>query len=103
MGLFSYVYYSSIIREHHVSVGSVLQTVVTHLSVEDQLELYRELTRFLVGQGVKVWEGAQSKKGRNKKKEREKETEAKGDPYTYLFAGSQLNAICDSNSEMMGC
>lgn len=54
MGLFSYVYYSSIIREHHVSVGSVLQTVVTHLSVEDQLELYRELTRFLVGQGVKV-------------------------------------------------
>lgn len=54
MGLFAYVYYSSIIREHHVTVGSVLQTVVTHLTVEDQAELYRELTRFLAGQGVKV-------------------------------------------------
>ncbi|UZJ53000.1 hypothetical protein CBS101457_002320 [Exobasidium rhododendri] len=54
MGLFTYVYYTSIIREHHVTVGSVLQTVVTHLTVEDQLELYRELTRFLTGQGVKV-------------------------------------------------
>ncbi|PWN87203.1 hypothetical protein FA10DRAFT_281953 [Acaromyces ingoldii] len=54
MGLFSYVYYSSLIREHHVSVGSVLQTVVTHLTVEEQVELYRELTRFLDGQGIKV-------------------------------------------------
>lgn len=54
MGLFSYVYYSSLIREHHVTIGSVLQTVVTHLTVEDQLELYRELTRYLHGQGVKV-------------------------------------------------
>ena len=54
MGLFSYVYYSSIIREHHVTVGSVLQTVVTHLTVEDQAELYRELTRYLQGQGIKV-------------------------------------------------
>ncbi|MCO5589954.1 hypothetical protein L7F22_043923 [Adiantum nelumboides] len=54
MGLFSYVYYSSIIREHHVTVGSVLQTVVTHLTTEDQAELYRELTRYLQGQGIKV-------------------------------------------------
>lgn len=51
MGLFSYVYYSSLIREHHVTVGSVLQTVVTHLTVEDQTELYRELARYLQGQG----------------------------------------------------
>lgn len=51
MGLFSYVYYSSLIREHHVTVGSVLQTVVTHLTVEDQAELYRELARYLQGQG----------------------------------------------------
>lgn len=54
MGLFSYVYYSSIIREHHVTVGSVLQTVVTHLTTDDQAELYRELTRYLQGQGIKV-------------------------------------------------
>lgn len=54
MGLFSYVYFSSIIREHHVTIGSVLQTVVTHLTVDDQVELYRELTRYLQGQGIKV-------------------------------------------------
>lgn len=54
MGLFSYVYYSSLIREHHVTVGSVLQTVVTHLSAEEQLETYRELGRFLVSRGQKV-------------------------------------------------
>ncbi|PWN46793.1 hypothetical protein IE53DRAFT_391041 [Violaceomyces palustris] len=54
MGLFSYVYYSSLIREHHVSVGSVLQTIVTHLTLEDQVELYQELSRYLVGQGQSI-------------------------------------------------
>ncbi|PWZ01612.1 hypothetical protein BCV70DRAFT_173113 [Testicularia cyperi] len=51
MGLFSYVYYSSLIREHHVTVGTVLQTVVTQLPLEDQMELYNEIGRYLVGQG----------------------------------------------------
>ncbi|SJX66022.1 related to CDS1-CDP-diacylglycerol synthase [Sporisorium reilianum f. sp. reilianum] len=54
MGLFSYVYYSSLIREHHVTVGSVLQTVVTQLTLEDQVELYNEIRRYLVGQGIKA-------------------------------------------------
>ena len=54
MGLFSYVYYSSLIREHHVTVGSVLQTVVTQLTLEDQVELYNEISRYLVGQGKLV-------------------------------------------------
>ncbi|SPO25148.1 related to CDS1 - CDP-diacylglycerol synthase [Ustilago trichophora] len=54
MGLFSYVYYSSLIREHHVTVGSVLQTVVTQLTLEDQMELYNEISRYLVGQGKLV-------------------------------------------------
>lgn len=52
MGLWAYVYYSSLIREHHVTVGSVLQTVVTHLTLDDQIELYREVGRFLQGQGI---------------------------------------------------
>ncbi|EPQ29934.1 uncharacterized protein PFL1_02606 [Pseudozyma flocculosa PF-1] len=51
MGLFSYVYYSSLIREHHVTVGSVLQTIVTQLTLEESKELYHEIGRFLVGQG----------------------------------------------------
>ncbi|KDN40028.1 phosphatidate cytidylyltransferase [Tilletiaria anomala UBC 951] len=54
MGLWAYVYYSSLIREHHVSVGSVLQTIVTHLTLEDQIEVYREVGRFLHGQGVQL-------------------------------------------------
>ncbi|CEG19352.1 phosphatidate cytidylyltransferase [Ceraceosorus bombacis] len=51
MGLFSYVYYTSLIREHRVGLGSVMETVVTRLSAEDQVELYRELARYLKGQG----------------------------------------------------
>ncbi|EST05794.1 Phosphatidate cytidylyltransferase [Kalmanozyma brasiliensis GHG001] len=51
MGLFTYVYYTSLIREHHVTVGTVLQTVVTQLTLDDQIELYNEISRYLVGQG----------------------------------------------------
>ena len=52
MGHFAYVYYSSLIREHHVTVGSVLQTVVTHLTLDDQVQLYREVGKYLHGQGI---------------------------------------------------
>ncbi|ETW80763.1 hypothetical protein HETIRDRAFT_154917 [Heterobasidion irregulare TC 32-1] len=54
MGVFTYVYYSSLIREHHVTVGSVLQTIVSGLTVDEQLELILDLKRYLEGQGVVV-------------------------------------------------
>jgi len=54
MGVFTYVYYSGIIRENRVTVGSVLQTVVSGLSVEEQLELIADLRRYLAGQGINV-------------------------------------------------
>ncbi|KAL7418755.1 phosphatidate cytidylyltransferase [Cryptotrichosporon argae] len=54
MGLFSYVYYSSLIRIQYVTVGSIMQTIVTSLSTSEQLELYADVRRFLDGQGVKV-------------------------------------------------
>ena len=54
MGVFTYVYYSSLIRQHHVTVGSILQMIVSGLSVEEQLELMSDLKRYLEGQGVKV-------------------------------------------------
>jgi phosphatidate cytidylyltransferase len=38
----------------NVTVGSILQTVVTSLTVSEQLELLSDLKRFLAGQGVKV-------------------------------------------------
>jgi phosphatidate cytidylyltransferase len=54
MGVFTYVYYSSLIREHHVSVGSILQTIVSGLTVDEQLELIVDLKKYLAGQGVLV-------------------------------------------------
>ncbi|KAK0504568.1 phosphatidate cytidylyltransferase [Armillaria luteobubalina] len=54
MGVFIYVYYSSLIREHHVTVGSVLQTIVSGLTVDEQLELIADMRRYLMGQGIRV-------------------------------------------------
>lgn len=54
MGVFVYVYHSSLIREHHVSVGSVLQIIVSGLSLEEQVELVGDVRRYLEGQGVVV-------------------------------------------------
>jgi len=54
MGVFTYVYYSSLIREHHVTVGAVLQTIVSGLTVDEQLELLSDLKRYLSGQGIRV-------------------------------------------------
>ena len=54
MGVFVYVYYSSILREHHVTVGSVLQTIVSGLTIEEQLELIGDLKHYLHGQGIVI-------------------------------------------------
>ncbi|VDB95206.1 unnamed protein product [Peniophora sp. CBMAI 1063] len=54
MGVFTYVYYTSLIRTHHVSVGSVLQTIVSGLTFDEQLELMRDLKHYLEQQGVRV-------------------------------------------------
>ena len=64
MGMFAYVYYSSLIRVsrrmaeliqvQHVDVGSIMQAIVTSLDLPEQLELLSDLKRFLEGQGVAV-------------------------------------------------
>jgi phosphatidate cytidylyltransferase len=54
MGVFTYVYYSSLIRQHHVTVGSILQMIVSGLSVQEQLELMADLKHYLEGQGIPV-------------------------------------------------
>ena len=54
MGVFTYVYYSSLIRENHVTVGSILQLIVSGLSTAEQLELMGDLKRYLEGQGISV-------------------------------------------------
>ena len=54
MGVFTYVYYSSLIRENPVTVGSVLQTIASGLTVNEQLELLADLKRYIESQGVTV-------------------------------------------------
>lgn len=54
MGVFVYVYHSSLIREHHVTVGSVLQTIVSGLTIEEQLELLGDMKRYLEQQGIAI-------------------------------------------------
>lgn len=54
MGMFSYVYYSSLIREHHVTVGSALQTIVSGLTLEEQMELLLDLKKYLEGRGLSI-------------------------------------------------
>ena len=54
MGIFTYVYYSSLIRQNNVTVGSILQTIVSGLTVDEQLELMSDLKRYLEGQGILV-------------------------------------------------
>ncbi|KAL0575737.1 phosphatidate cytidylyltransferase [Marasmius crinis-equi] len=54
MGVFTYVYYSSLIRQNSVTVGSVLQTIVGGLTVDEQLELIADLRKYLEGVGVQV-------------------------------------------------
>ncbi|EIW65473.1 hypothetical protein TREMEDRAFT_46158 [Tremella mesenterica DSM 1558] len=54
MGLFSYVYYSSLIRIQNVTVGSIMQSVVTSLTAAEQVDLFFDLKRFLEGQGIRT-------------------------------------------------
>lgn len=54
MGVFTYVYYSSLIRQNNVTVGGILQTIVSGLTVEQQLELISDLKGYLSQQGVTV-------------------------------------------------
>ena len=52
MGVFTYVYYSSLIREHNVTVGSILQMIVSGLTIEEQLELMKDLKKYMQGRGI---------------------------------------------------
>ncbi|KAF9524042.1 cytidylyltransferase family-domain-containing protein [Crepidotus variabilis] len=54
MGVFTYVYYSSLIRVNNVTVGGILQTIVSGLTIEEQLELIDDLRRYLESQGISI-------------------------------------------------
>jgi len=52
MGFFAFMYYQSFIAQHKASVGDVIQTAIQGLSPEDQIELVRSMTRYLVNQDL---------------------------------------------------
>ncbi len=52
MGMFSYVYFSTTIRQHNISVGSLLQMIVSGLTLDEQLELFDDLRRYFETRGI---------------------------------------------------
>lgn len=52
MGFFAFVYYQSFIAVYKASVGSVIETAITGLTPEEQLEVVKGLSKYLYNQGV---------------------------------------------------
>ena len=52
MGFFAFMYYQSFIAVYKASVGSVIETAITGLSPEEQLEVVRGLSKYLYNQGI---------------------------------------------------
>jgi len=50
MGLFSYMYVQSFVKVYGVTVGGILQTAITYLNAQDQIELYKGLQEYLTAQ-----------------------------------------------------
>ncbi len=52
MGFFAYMYYHSFIAVYKVSLGGVMETAITGLSPDEQIELVRGMGRYLGNQGI---------------------------------------------------
>lgn len=52
MGFFAYMYFHTFIEVHKVSLGSVLETAITSLAPEEQVELVKSMCRYLSNQGL---------------------------------------------------
>jgi len=52
MGFFAYMYYHSFIAVYKVSLGGVIETAITGLSPEEQMELLKGISKHLYNQGV---------------------------------------------------
>ena len=52
MGFFAFMYYQSFIAVYTASVGGVIETAITGLSPEEQLEVIKGLSKYLYNQGV---------------------------------------------------
>eukprot|EP00842_Homolaphlyctis_polyrhiza_P006816 jgi/Hompol1/723/HPOL_005395-RA len=54
MGVFSFIYFQSFIGTGGITVGTVLQTAVSYLTIPQQIELHERLGQYLAGQGIDV-------------------------------------------------
>lgn len=52
MGTLTYMYYQGFIATHKTSVGQVLEMAIAGLTPEQQVEVVRGLSKYLVNQGV---------------------------------------------------
>jgi phosphatidate cytidylyltransferase len=52
MGTLTYMYYQGFIATHKTTVGQVLEMAIAGLTVEQQVEVVRGLSKYLVNQGV---------------------------------------------------
>lgn len=52
MGLFSYVYFISFIKDVQTSVGQILQLAINGLNSDDQIQLFQSLKTYLEGQDL---------------------------------------------------
>jgi phosphatidate cytidylyltransferase len=52
MGLFAYMYYQSFIAVYHQTVGSVIEAANVGLTVEEQIEVVKGLSKYLYNQGA---------------------------------------------------
>ena len=52
MGLFAYMYYQSFIAVYKTSVGSVIESAIVGLTVEEQIEVVKGLSKYLYNQGA---------------------------------------------------
>ena len=52
MGFFAFMYYQSFIAVYKASVGSVIETAITGLTSEEQLEVIKGLSKYLYNKGV---------------------------------------------------
>lgn len=52
MGFFAYMYYHSFIAVYKVSLGGVIETAITGLTLEEQVELVKGISKHLHNQGI---------------------------------------------------
>ncbi|KAI8644397.1 cytidylyltransferase family-domain-containing protein [Parasitella parasitica] len=52
MGFFASIYYQSFIKTYNLNVGTILASIISNLSLSDQLELLERILTYFVNQGI---------------------------------------------------